>query len=476
MPTTTPTADGGRVETFVTANAGDGSQTLHIQKFDPAGAAVGAEFDARQFAPFLPVTVTALSNGGFAVVYGFSFRGWSYSASVFDPSGTVIRTFALPGFGEGLAVAASPQGGFAIVDRDTVVGPMGVDYSGHPLVTLYDNTGAAAAPTAQLTGDMPSLSVIAGGHYQLSWTDGNLTHSVDLDPHAPQALAKPAAPGVQLIDDVGPQQGTVANGQATDDATLTLRVAVGQQGFVEVASTHAGGQDDPKALGGTAVTADEVARGYVDVPVQTTGVGAYQVFAHFKSLDGVVSDAAQMSFIYDPTATGTTTAAGGQSLTGAAGGATPMGGADNDTITGLDRANHLRGAAGDASIVGGARFNDINGNGGDNTIVGHSNVRDRPLGGRGADLIFAHGAGDIVYGNLGNDALTDGTGGDVIRGGQGDDSITADSGADTFHTFSGAGLDKAPGSDAAKGDHIGNFDAMILVGVHASALPAGWIF
>ncbi|MDB5493018.1 MAG: hypothetical protein JWP86_355 [Phenylobacterium sp.] len=515
MPSTTPTADGGRVETFVTANASDGSQTLHVQKFDAGGAPVGAEFDAKQFAPFLPVSVTALSNGGFAVVYGFSFRGWSYTASVFDPGGTALRTFALPGFGEGLAVAASPLGGFAIVDRDTVVGPMGVDYSGHPLVTLYDNSGAAVAATAQLTGDMPSLSMMAGGHYQLSWTDGNLTHSVDLDPHTPQALAKPAAPGVQLIDDVGPQQGAVANGQATDDATPTLRVAVSQQGFVEVTSTHAGGADDPKELGGTAVTAADVARGYVDVPVQTLGAGSYQVFAHLKSPDGVVSDATQVSFIYDPAAAGTSTGTGGQSLTGASGGATLMGGADNDTLTGLDGSNYLRGGAGNDSIAGGAGFNDINGNQGDDTIVGRSGVGDWLVGGQGNDLISAHGAGNIVYGNLGDDTLTGGTGGDILRGGQGDDSITAGSGAewisgdrgndtmqggsgpDTFHTFSGAGMDKVIGFSAAKGDHIqvdpgthymvsqmgadtvidlGNGDEMLLVGVQTSTLPPGWIF
>jgi Ca2+-binding RTX toxin-like protein len=518
MPTTTtPTADGGHVDTFVTANPADGSQTLHIQKFDAGGHTLGAELDAVQFAPFLPVEVAALAGGGYAVAYGYAFRGWTWDISVFDAGGGALKTIGLTDYGDGLSLAASPEGGFLVVDRGEISAPGGIDYNGFPLVRLYDSNGVAAAPVGQLTGDMPSVSVAADGHYQLTWADGNLTHSLDIDPKSPPDFSKPAAPTVQVIDDFGPKQGVLAPGQTTDDATPTVRVAVSQQGFVEVTFTQAPGED-PHLLGGVAVSAADVARGYVDVPEQASSAGAYQIFAHFKSLAGVASEATHTSVDVEPAAASAPpppAASGGEVLTGAAGGATLMGGADNDTVTGLDGSNYLRGGAGNDSIAGGSGFNDINGNQGDDTIAGHSLIGDWLVGGQGNDLVTAHGSGNIVYGNLGADTLTGGTGADIVRGGQGDDSITAGSGsewlsgdrgndtlqggsgADIFHTFSGAGMDKVLGFDAAKGDHVqldagthftvsqvgadtvidmGNGDEMILVGVQSSTLPQGWIF
>ncbi|HEV2531277.1 family 16 glycosylhydrolase [Phenylobacterium sp.] len=204
-----------------------------------------------------------------------------------------------------------------------------------------------------------------------------------------------------------------------------------------------------------------------------------------------------------------------QTLIGHAGGSTLQGGAGDDSITGVDGNNYLRGGAGNDSIQGGPGFNDINGNQGDDTIVGFSNVGDWLVGGQGNDMIVSHGTGDILYGNLGNDTLIGGSGAQILRGGQGDDSIIAGFGADwisgdrgndtiqagagpdTFHTFSGAGMDRVLGFDAAKGDHVqldpgthftvsqvgadtvidmGNGDQMTLVGVQESTLPPGWIF
>jgi serralysin len=189
--------------------------------------------------------------------------------------------------------------------------------------------------------------------------------------------------------------------------------------------------------------------------------------------------------------------------------------AGNDTIVGGAGTNYLRGEDGNDSIQGGTGFNDINGNQGDDTIVGTSNVGDWLVGGQGDDSITGHGTGNILYGNLGNDTIVGGAGNDIIRGGQGDDSITAGSGAewisgdrgndtiqggsgpDTFHTFSGAGIDKVLGFSAAKGDHVqldpgthytlsqvgadtiidmGAGDQMILQNVQMSGLPPGWIF
>ncbi|MDE2488898.1 MAG: hypothetical protein KGO51_16015 [Alphaproteobacteria bacterium] len=87
MPTATSTADGGLVETTITSDPPSGAQTLHIQKVDAAGQPVGVELDATQYSPCLPVQVTALADGGYAVGCGYEFRGGNYQVSVFGADG-----------------------------------------------------------------------------------------------------------------------------------------------------------------------------------------------------------------------------------------------------------------------------------------------------------------------------------------------------------------------------------------------------
>jgi Ca2+-binding RTX toxin-like protein len=175
---------------------------------------------------------------------------------------------------------------------------------------------------------------------------------------------------------------------------------------------------------------------------------------------------------------------------------------------------YLRGEEGNDYIIGGDSFDDINGNQGNDTCSGGLGD-DWVVGGKDDDLLFGDGGGDIVYGNLGNDTCAGGSGNDLIRGGQGDDSITGGggndfisgdrgndtetggSGADSFHTFSGAGIDRVLDFNLAEGDRVqldpgtawtatqvgadtvidmGNGDQMILVGVQLSTLTGAWIF
>lgn len=189
-----------------------------------------------------------------------------------------------------------------------------------------------------------------------------------------------------------------------------------------------------------------------------------------------------------------------------------FGGAGDDSISGGGGANYLRGDEGNDQIAGGSGFDDINGNMGNDTAHG-SDGNDWVVGGKDGDLLYGDAGGDIVYGNLGEDSCFGGDGDDWVRGGQandvvdggggadllwgdrGDDTITGGSGADTFHTFSGAGLDRVTDFLFTEGDRVvvdsgaytviqvgadtvvdlGAGDRMILVGVTASSLPAGWI-
>jgi Ca2+-binding RTX toxin-like protein len=190
------------------------------------------------------------------------------------------------------------------------------------------------------------------------------------------------------------------------------------------------------------------------------------------------------------------------------------GGLGNDSIVGFNTSTYLRGDEGDDVISGGSAFDDINGNMGDDTA--HGNLGDDwVVGGKDQDALYGDAGDDIVYGNLGNDTCDGGAGADLIRGGQGDDSLTGGDGndwisgdrgndtmtgglgADTFHTFSGAGVDRVLDFHASEGDKVqvdvgttyavkqvgadtvidmGNGDQMVLVGVQMSTLPTGWIF
>jgi Ca2+-binding RTX toxin-like protein len=217
--------------------------------------------------------------------------------------------------------------------------------------------------------------------------------------------------------------------------------------------------------------------------------------------------------------------AGDDLISGGGGSDTVFGGAGDDIIyamqspdqyftLGAPGATYLRGEDGDDYIVGGPGFDDINGNTGNDTLSGGAGD-DWVVGGKDNDLLFGDAGDDIVYGNLGNDTCVGGAGNDLVRGGQGndilyggagndwlsgdrgDDTITGGAGADTFHTFSGAGIDRVLDFSAAEGDrvqldpgthysvsqvgadtviHMGGGDQMTLVGVQMSSLPPGWIF
>ncbi|MDO8321690.1 MAG: calcium-binding protein, partial [Phenylobacterium sp.] len=111
------------------------------------------------------------------------------------------------------------------------------------------------------------------------------------------------------------------------------------------------------------------------------------------------------------------------------------------------------------------------------------------------DTQFGGDGFDWVRGGQGNDSLDAGAGDDWIWGDRGDDTVAGGAGADVFHIFTGGGLDRVTDFSYAQGDRVvvdygaysvsqvgadtvvdlGSGDRMVLVGVTASSLPAGWI-
>jgi hypothetical protein len=284
--TVTPLSDGGRLESWT-----DSSQ-IHLQKYDASGAKVGAQIDA-QAQNFTP-EVVALSNGGFAVSTGYVFKGGVYNIAVYDASASLVTTVDAPGGGIGFHLAASPEGGFLLVSEDLHYvsgGPGGYDYSWRPFLTLYDNAGQVTHAPVPLAGTLPTIAVQSDGHYQVQWQDGDIRHTLDIDPAHPPALVKPAAPTLTLIDDQGAHTGVISG--STTDPTPVARIAVSQQGWVEVQQVFdSGNAAEQQITGGVQVTATDVARGYIDVPMDgQPSDGPYAFFARFKTLDGVVSEA-----------------------------------------------------------------------------------------------------------------------------------------------------------------------------------------
>jgi Ca2+-binding RTX toxin-like protein len=205
---------------------------------------------------------------------------------------------------------------------------------------------------------------------------------------------------------------------------------------------------------------------------------------------------------------------GGETLDGGAGADRISGGQGDDLILDSSGSNFLRGDEGNDSVSGGTGFDDINGNAGADTAHGNDGD-DWVVGGKDGDLLFGDNGFDIVYGNLGDDTVSGGDGADWVRGGQGadsvsggagddliwgdrgDDTVSGGSGADTFHSFTGAGLDRVIDFSLAEGDRIqldpgssytikqvgsdtvidlGGGDQIVLVGVQATSLTTTSVF
>jgi Ca2+-binding RTX toxin-like protein len=105
----------------------------------------------------------------------------------------------------------------------------------------------------------------------------------------------------------------------------------------------------------------------------------------------------------------------------------------NDTLTGANNDDDLRGGAGDDVLTGMAGADTLNGGNGDDTLSG---------GGQADDLIGGHG----------NDILNGGGGWDELVGGKGNDTLTGDGGKDVFVFAPDSGIDLI--TDFVQGEDI----------------------
>ncbi|HVI32437.1 Ig-like domain-containing protein [Phenylobacterium sp.] len=207
------------------------------------------------------------------------------------------------------------------------------------------------------------------------------------------------------------------------------------------------------------------------------------------------------------------------------------GGGGNDTVGSAEGDDRLFGDDGDDRVFGGEGGDYLHGNAGNDTVSGDAG-HDVAHGGRGDDRMDGGEGDDTLLGDLGNDLLAGGAGGDYLHGGAGsdtvsgdagtdvlqggrdadrldggagddvlmgdlgDDTLTGGDGADLFVALAGGGRDLVLDFDAAAGDRVrlapgtgyqlrqDGADAvldldgggqLVLVGVQATSLSAGWL-
>lgn len=116
------------------------------------------------------------------------------------------------------------------------------------------------------------------------------------------------------------------------------------------------------------------------------------------------------------------------------------------TITGTDRADHLRGTSGPDVICGGAGDDLIRGLGGGDWVWAGSGA-DRLFGGFGQDVLRGGDGPDVVSGLVGMDRVQGGRGRDKLAGGRGADVLLGEPQSDRL--FGGAGADTLNGGSGS---------------------------
>ena len=139
------------------------------------------------------------------------------------------------------------------------------------------------------------------------------------------------------------------------------------------------------------------------------------------------------------------------------------GGAETDTIFGVNGDDLIYGGTERDLLYGGAGDDTISGDGGDDQIYGNGgndlifedNGDDTMFGGQGDDTIDA-GSGDVVFGNKGNDRLLADGSESIIYGNEGDDTIESGGGEDTVYGGQGDDLIRAGGLNSVLYGNVGD--------------------
>jgi hypothetical protein len=230
-----------------------------------------------------------LSDGGHAIVGFTNFQdAVLLTIDVFDASGALEEHIQGPQVTrDQVDVVSSPLGGFLVAARFGVPGQD--DLQADVYLNLYDNSGTALMQT-RLGGGLPDVSVRSYGTFGVSWTDEGTPRSLVIDPRNPPDLSQPATPQVTLLDNVAPVTGQFPLFSWTNDTTPTLRVTVTEVGELDLTFNTVGDPAPNRSDFTIAITAEDVTRGYIDVPATAlSGERTYFGVARITDVNGVVS-------------------------------------------------------------------------------------------------------------------------------------------------------------------------------------------
>ena len=342
--------------------------------------------------------VTVLADGAFAVVWTDYGTGTAQiKARIYEADGEA-RTDEFncspgAGYNTGPSIAATRNGGFAVVYTDTgwVEGGAGTGAGITLNVVAADGTVGASThvnqttPTDELEAD---VTVLENGFIAVTWTYPFLATDKDLDFRVFNQL------GVAVTGDL-------ALAGSTSDEMSSAVSALG---------------------GGKFITSWES-----EVSDGALGQIGSQVTEILRTVAGdVLANAFTGDLLRD-------------SISGLAGNDTLNGGAGADTIDGGDDFDLIDGGGDHDSLSGGEGADTIDGGAGNDRIFGIGtslSAGDLLRGGVGADRIKGGAGGgfdgDTLEGGVGDDKLDGGGSSDLLEGGDGSDKLKGQAGADTL--------------------------------------------
>ncbi|RVU18718.1 FG-GAP-like repeat-containing protein [Methylobacterium oryzihabitans] len=311
---------------------------------------------------------------------------------------------------------------------DTVVNAAEARAVAFTLAGLDPDATAVATFSDGTTSRSLTLAGNGPGRLDLSGLDGTVTGTLTITDRLGNTVTRaggtlvldtvaPAAPGLALTHDTGPDAGD----RVTADPRLTVTPAEAGGTLRTTVDGAAVAAYDPAALGPGAHRVEVVqvdAAGNASAPAGL----AFTLVGYFETITGE--------------------GPGDLTLTGSDFADLIRGNAGDDTVRGGRGADYLHGLAGNDSVDGGLGNDTVFGDLGDDRVDGGAGD-DQVRGWFGRDTLTGGDGNDGVFGEEDDDLLTGGSGDDYLSGGAGDDALSGEDGDDLL--FGNAGNDELVG-------------------------------